>query len=82
MIIVAFGTLLVNGTIDVITRSNITSQDFTYFVEDPTQTTFNFNGNSKFILGVGISGLNLSDSRRYFDIVLTTSIFSYGKLIN
>jgi hypothetical protein len=62
--------------------SSINSQDFTYYVENPTYTSFAFDDQTKFILGVGITGLNLSDTQRYFDILLSTQVYSYGNMIN
>jgi hypothetical protein len=65
----------------VFTKSSVIAEDLLYYLEDPTYTSFNFDDSSKFIFGVGISGLNLSDTRRYFDITLSTQVFSYGSLI-
>lgn len=58
--------------------SSVTAQDFVYYLEDPTYTSFSFDDSSKFIMGIGITGFNLSDSKRYFDIILSTQVFRYG----
>jgi hypothetical protein len=82
MIIIIFSAILIQQSIEVITMSSINSQDFTYYVENPTYTSFAFDDQTKFILGVGITGLNLSDTQRYFDILLSTQVYSYGNMIN
>lgn len=78
LIIIVFGALLVLDSVSVLTMGTVNAQDFTYYLDDPTFTTFAFDDTSNFIIGVGITGLNLSDSRRYFDISLSTQVFYYG----
>jgi hypothetical protein len=60
----------------------VQAQDFTYFVGDPTYRSFTFDPSTKFIIGLSISGFNLSDTVRYFDITLSTQEFRYGRLIS
>lgn len=40
--------------------STVSAQDFTYYLEEPTFSSFKFDQSSKFIIGVGINNLNLS----------------------
>jgi hypothetical protein len=82
LIIVIFGAILIQESTAVITKNSVNAQDFTYYVDNPTYTSFPFDNSTKFIIGVGISGLNLSSTQRYFDITMFTQVFSYGKLIN
>ena len=67
-IIIAFSTLLFQNLSSVVAMDSVSAQDFTYYVEDPTYTNISFDLSSNFIIGFGISGLNLSDTNRYFDI--------------
>jgi hypothetical protein len=82
LIIIIFGSLLIQDSVSVLTMSTVTAQDLTYYLEEPTFSSFQFDQSSKFIIGVGINNLNLSDHYRYFDIILSTQIFHNGKLVD
>lgn len=81
LIIIIFGALLIQNSISVFSKNSVNGLDLVYYLEDPTFTSFQF-GDSDFIIAVGITDLNLSSAERYFDISLSTQVFSYGNFVN
>ena len=81
LIFITFGAIMVQQSIAVF-NGVISAVDSTFYVEDPTYSSFRFDDSSKFMLGVGIVGLNLSDSSQYFNITMSMQEYSYGALIS
>lgn len=73
----AFGALFFSKLFSVLGKDDVSAQDFTNYVENPIYTSFAFDLSTNFILGFGITGLNLSDTNRYFDISLSTEYSHY-----
>ncbi len=68
IIIVIFGTFLIKNSVSVLTKSEVNARDSTYFLENPTYTSFTFDSSSKFMIGVGLQDIDLNTGGRYFDI--------------
>lgn len=80
ILVILFGIVALERFISVVTKDTVTSRDSTYFVDDPTPTSFTI-GDSKFIFGVGISGYDLNGPLRYFDVSFTSTYYSNGNKV-
>lgn len=82
LVIAIFCVLFANTALDTINRSiiNWTSKTENYF--EPTNTKLSFAHEDKFMITVGIMGLDITDaSKRYFDIQLVETHMGAGGVL-
>lgn len=80
-LIIIFSIVTLQSFSSVVNKAAVSATDSTYFLDDPTYTSFKIS-DSKFIFGVGVSNYNLNSGKRYFNIDLISMSYKNGKKIS
>jgi hypothetical protein len=68
ILVAIFVGIFFNMTIDTFRNNIITAQITQNYDEDPTQSFLSASSDHGFMFAVGLTGIDLSSSQRYFDL--------------
>lgn len=76
VLVILFVAVFFNLALSTFKKTIVTSQTSISYDIDPTLSELRTSSSSGFMFAIGISGLNLSDSQRYFDISMWSKSFT------